>query len=207
MEVLAQEAFILIYSQPDALQLTREEQPTDQITVSMQPETVICNGASHPHSDGETNPASGFKTLIGTTTKHDTQLSVEENSRLKYDIENGGSRVESVYPHLQEERGLLPTSLSSSLPHHRFVVDDQPSELGKCRSDDQTSVTEKNSSGYEEQRPVQGTSTHKVFFSHFRPHNDRAIVIVLMGSLNSRMGVSSLTGYGNPWTHQVVLHR
>ncbi len=32
-----------------------------------------------------------------------------------------------------------------------------------------------------------------LFFSHLSPHNDRAIVIVLMGSLNSRMGVSSLT--------------
>jgi hypothetical protein len=32
-----------------------------------------------------------------------------------------------------------------------------------------------------------------LLFSHSRPHNDRAIVIVLMGSLNSRMGVSSLT--------------
>jgi hypothetical protein len=32
-----------------------------------------------------------------------------------------------------------------------------------------------------------------LFSSHFRPHNDRVIVIVLMGSLNSRMGVSSFT--------------
>ncbi len=32
-----------------------------------------------------------------------------------------------------------------------------------------------------------------LFFSHFRPHNDAAIVIALMGSINSRMGVSSLT--------------
>ena len=38
-----------------------------------------------------------------------------------------------------------------------------------------------------------------LFFSHFRPHNDRAIVIVLMGSLNSRMGVSSLTVLINSW--------
>ena len=28
-----------------------------------------------------------------------------------------------------------------------------------------------------------------------------------MGSINSRMGVSSLTGYENPWTHLVVLRR
>jgi hypothetical protein len=35
MEALTQEAFILIYAQLDAPQLTRAEQPTDQTTVSM----------------------------------------------------------------------------------------------------------------------------------------------------------------------------
>jgi hypothetical protein len=122
---------------------------------------VICNGAAHHHSDTEPNPLSGLETLIGKTTKHDTQPSVEEKSRLEYDIENGGSRTEGIYPHLHEERGPLPTSLSSSFPYHRSVVDDQPSELEKCRSDDQPSDTEKNSSGYEEQRPAQGGSTQK----------------------------------------------
>jgi hypothetical protein len=32
-----------------------------------------------------------------------------------------------------------------------------------------------------------------LFFTHFRPHNDAAIVIGLMGSINSRICVSSLT--------------
>jgi hypothetical protein len=41
IEALAQEAFILIYGQPDALQLTRVEQSADQITESIQSETVI----------------------------------------------------------------------------------------------------------------------------------------------------------------------
>jgi hypothetical protein len=129
---------------------TRAEQPTDQITESMQSETVICSGAAHHHSDTEFNPLAGLETLIGKTTTHDTQPSVEEKSRLEYDIDNGGSRTEGVYPHLQEERGPLPTSLSSSLPYHRSAVDDQPSELEKCRSDDQPSDTEKNSSGNKE---------------------------------------------------------
>jgi hypothetical protein len=37
-----------------------------------------------------------------------------------------------------------------------------------------------------------------LFFLSLSPHNDRAIVIVLMGSLNSRMGVSSLTSLSLP---------
>ena len=86
---------------------------------------------------------------MGNMTIHDNKPSFEEESRLKHGIEHEGSRAEGVYPHLHEERGPLPTSLSSSLPHHRSVVDDQPSD------------TEKNSSGYEEQRPAQGGSTHK----------------------------------------------
>ena len=160
MEALAQEAFILIYAQPDAPQLTRAEQPTDQTTASMQPGTVICNGAAHPHSDANTNPLPGLETLVGKTTKHDIQPPVEENSRLEYDIENGGSGAEGAH-HVLEEREPLPTSLSSSLPHHRSEVDGHPSELEQGSSDDQLSNTEKNSSGYEEQRPAQSGSTHK----------------------------------------------
>jgi len=161
MEALAQEAFILIYAQPDAPQLTRAEKPTDQTTASMQPGTVIYNGEAHPHSDANTNPLPGLETLVGKTTKHDIQPSVEENSRLEYDIENGGSRAEFAHPHFLGEREPLPTSLSSSLPHHRSEVDGHPSELKQGRSDDQLSNTEKNSSGYEEQRTAQRGSTHK----------------------------------------------
>jgi hypothetical protein len=46
-----------------------------------------------------------------------------------------------------------------------------------------------------------------LFFSNSRPHNDTAIVITLMVSINSRMGVSNFSGYGDPWTHLVVLHK
>ena len=38
------------------------------------------------------------------------------------------------------------------------------------------------------------------------PHNDAAIVIVLMISINSRMGVSNFSGY-ETWTHLVVLRK
>ncbi len=44
-------------------------------------------------------------------------------------------------------------------------------------------------------------------FTNSRPHIDTAIVITLMVSINSKMGVSNLTGYGDPWTHLVVLHK
>jgi hypothetical protein len=64
MEALVQEEFILIYAQPDALQLTRAEQSTDQITESMQSEKVICNGAAYHHSDTEPNPLAGLETII-----------------------------------------------------------------------------------------------------------------------------------------------
>ena len=39
------------------------------------------------------------------------------------------------------------------------------------------------------------------------PHNDAAIVIALMVSINSRMGVSNFSGYWDPWTHLVVLRK
>ena len=93
-------------------------------------------------------------------TIHDDQPSVEKKSRPEYGIGNGGPRAEGVYPHLHEERGSLDP-LSTSLPHHRSAVKDRPLESGKCRSNDQPSETEKNRSGYVEQRPGQGGSTHK----------------------------------------------
>ena len=117
MEVLAQEAFILIYAQPDALQNTKAEQLADQVAATVQPETVIYSGAAHHHSGAEASPLSGLDALIGKMTILDDQPSVEEKSRPEYGIENGGSRAEGVYPHLQiyEERGPLGP-LSTSPP-------------------------------------------------------------------------------------------
>jgi hypothetical protein len=147
MEVLAQEAYILIYVRPDALQNTGIEQLADQRAATVQPGTVIHSGAVHHHSDIETSPLSGLETLI-------EKMTILDNKPLVF------SRAEGVYPHLQKERGPLGP-LSTSLPHHRPAMEDQPSESEKCRSDDQPSETEKNKSGYAEQRPVQDDSTHK----------------------------------------------
>jgi hypothetical protein len=50
-------------------------------------------------------------------------------------------------------------------------------------------------------RMVRRRNTY-VLFNLERSHDS-----IFIQNRNSRMGVSSLTGYGNPWTHLVVLRR
>jgi hypothetical protein len=159
MEVLTQEASILIYAQPDAFQYTRTEQLADQIAATVQSGTVIHSGTAHHHSDTEASPPSGLEALIRKMTIHDNQPSFAEKSRLKRGIEHRGPHAEGVYPHLHEERGPPSTSsLSTSLPHYRSAMEDQPLKSEKCSSEDQPSDAEKINLGYAEQM---NGSTHE----------------------------------------------
>jgi hypothetical protein len=137
MEVLAQEESILIYDQPDAFQYTRTEHLADQIAATVQSGTVIHSGAAHHHSDTEASPPSGT-----------------------------GPHTEGVYPHLHEERGPPSTSsLSTSLPHYRSAMEDQPLKSEKCSSEDQPSDEEKINLGYAEQM---NGSTHEKLDKQFQ---------------------------------------
>jgi hypothetical protein len=63
MEVLTQEAYILIYGRSDALQNMGIEQLADQRAATGQPGTVIHSGAARHHSDIGTSPLSGLEVL------------------------------------------------------------------------------------------------------------------------------------------------
>jgi hypothetical protein len=63
MEVLAQEAYILIYGRSDALQNMGIEQLADQRAATGQSGTVIHSGAARHHSDIGTSPLSGLEVL------------------------------------------------------------------------------------------------------------------------------------------------
>jgi hypothetical protein len=178
MEVLAQEASILIYAQPDAFQYTRTEQLADQIAATVQSGTVILIGTAHHHSDTEASPPSGMEALIRKMTTHDNQPSFAEKSRLKRGIEHRGPHSEGVDPHLHEERGPPSTSsLYTSLPHYRSAMEDQPLKSEKCSSDDQPSDVEKINLGYAEQM---NGSTHE--------KQPTPVIVRSLGSPNSSAG-------------------
>jgi hypothetical protein len=130
------------------------------------------------HSDTEASPPSGLEALIRRMTIHDNQPSFAEKSRLKHGIEHRGPHVEGVYPHLHEERGPpSSSSLSTSLPHYRSAMEDQPPKSEKCSLDDQPSDVKKNNLGYAEQM---NGSTHE--------KQPTPVIVRPLGSPNSSAG-------------------